>query len=63
MKTLGACFGDSAGIHIIPIHGREVVASITRHLNGNVDRETGLWGYRLDKPGARAFLSRYIDLP
>lgn len=63
VKDGGACFGDSGGPNIITVNGREVVASITRHLNGNFDCETGLWGYRLDTPAARAFLGRYVDLP
>ena len=62
-KNGGACFGDSGGPNVVTIHGREVVASITRHLNGNFDCETGIWGYRLDTPAARAFLGRYVDLP
>ena len=52
VKDGGACFGDSGGPNVITINGREVVASITRHLNGNFDCETGLWAYRLDTPAA-----------
>lgn len=62
-KDGGACYGDSGGPNIVTVNGREVVASITRHLNGGFDCETGLWGYRLDTPAARAFLGRFVDLP
>lgn len=63
VKDGGACFGDSGGPNVITINGREVVASITRHLNAHFDCETGLWGYRLDTPAARAFLGQYLALP
>lgn len=62
-KTGGGCFGDSGGPNIITVDGREMVASITRHLNGGFDCETGLWGYRLDTTLARTFLSQFMTLP
>jgi Trypsin len=62
-KGGGACFGDSGGPNIVTVDGREIVASITRHLNAGFDCETGLWGYRLDTVAARAFLGQYMALP
>ena len=62
-KDGGACYGDSGGPNIVTVQGREIVASITRHLNGGFDCETGLWGYRLDTLTARAFLGQFIELP
>jgi hypothetical protein len=62
-KNGGGCFGDSGGPNIITVDGREIVASITRHLNAGFDCETTLWGYRLDTPAARTFLSQFTTLP
>ncbi len=62
-RSGGACYGDSGGPNIVTVNGREVVGSITRHLNANFDCETGLWGYRLDTPAARAFLGQFLTLP
>jgi len=62
-KNGGACFGDSGGPNIITVDGREIVGSITRHLNAGFDCETGLWSYRLDTPAARTFLGQFMTLP
>jgi len=55
--------GDSGGPNIVTVQGREIVASITRHLNGGFDCETGLWGYRLDTIAARNFIGGFMALP
>ena len=53
----GTCYGDSGGPHFL---GKTVV-SIT--ISGDAVCKSTDRTYRLDTPGARAFLSQYVTLP
>jgi len=57
----GACFGDSGGPNFLTIDGVRTLVAIT--ITGDaVCRATNVV-YRLDTPGARAFLAPYVLLP
>ena len=53
----GVCFGDSGGPHLVGDVVVAVTSTGTKSCNGPAE------AYRLDTPGARAFLARYVDLP
>lgn len=57
----GACYGDSGGPNFARINGRLVLAGIT--ITGDTPCYATNVAYRVDSPGARAFLARYVRLP
>lgn len=57
----GACYGDSGGPNFTVVDGRELLVSTT--ITGDVPCYATNVTYRLDTPGARAFLRPYVPLP
>jgi hypothetical protein len=57
----GACYGDSGGPNFAVVAGRTVLAATT--ITGDTPCYATNVTYRLDTPGARAFLSPYVKLP
>ena len=57
----GACYGDSGGPNFVELGGRLVLAATT--ITGDAPCYATNVTYRLDTPGARAFLAPYVDLP
>ncbi|AIS02129.1 trypsin-like serine protease [Streptomyces glaucescens] len=57
----GACYGDSGGPNFAVIDGRRVLAATT--VTGDSPCYATNVTYRLDTPGARAFLAPYVALP
>ncbi|MFE1328289.1 trypsin-like serine protease [Streptomyces sp. NPDC058741] len=57
----GACYGDSGGPNFAVIDGRRVLASTT--VTGDSPCYATNVTYRLDTPGARAFLAPFTRLP
>jgi hypothetical protein len=56
-KTGGVCFGDSGGPQLIG----DTVAALTSTGNKKCTGQSA--SYRLDTPGARSFLARFLTLP
>lgn len=57
----GACYGDSGGPNFAVVGGRNVLAATT--ITGDAPCYATNVTYRLDTPGARAFLSPFVSLP
>ncbi|MZF87118.1 trypsin-like serine protease [Streptomyces sp. SID5643] len=57
----GACYGDSGGPNFATIGGRSILAATT--VTGDSPCYATNVTYRLDTPGARAFLSPFVTLP
>ncbi|MDP9444192.1 MAG: S1 family peptidase [Actinomycetota bacterium] len=57
----GACYGDSGGPNYATIGGRRILAGTT--ITGEVPCYATNVAYRMDAPTARAFLSKYVELP
>ncbi|MGW3988851.1 trypsin-like serine protease [Streptomyces sp. NPDC004830] len=57
----GACYGDSGGPNFAVIGGKRILASTT--ITGDSPCYATNVTYRLDTPGARAFLSPFVKLP
>ncbi|MEU0165775.1 trypsin-like serine protease [Streptomyces iakyrus] len=57
----GACYGDSGGPNFATIGGRSILAATT--ITGDGPCYATNVTYRLDTPGARAFLSPFVKLP
>ncbi|MCK8432420.1 S1 family peptidase [Streptomyces sp. D2-8] len=57
----GACYGDSGGPNFAVIGGRSILAATT--ITGDTPCYATNVTYRLDTPGARAFLSPFVKLP
>ncbi|MEU3934151.1 trypsin-like serine protease [Streptomyces sp. NPDC029044] len=57
----GACYGDSGGPNFATIGGRSILAATT--VTGDSPCYATNVTYRLDTPGARAFLSPFVKLP
>ncbi|MEV5103533.1 trypsin-like serine protease [Streptomyces massasporeus] len=57
----GACYGDSGGPNFAVIGGRSILAATT--ITGDTPCYATNVTYRLDTPGARAFLSPFTKLP
>lgn len=57
----GACYGDSGGPNFATIGGRSILAATT--ITGDTPCYATNVTYRLDTPGARAFLSPFTKLP
>ncbi|MCH0566562.1 MULTISPECIES: trypsin-like serine protease [unclassified Streptomyces] len=57
----GACYGDSGGPNFAVIDGRSVLAATT--ITGDGPCYATNVSYRLDAPGARAFLAPFVALP
>jgi hypothetical protein len=57
----GACYGDSGGPNFAVIGGRNVLAATT--ITGDGPCYATNVSYRLDTPGARAFLAPFVKLP
>ncbi|MFE6281020.1 trypsin-like serine protease [Streptomyces sp. NPDC057877] len=57
----GACYGDSGGPNFAVIDGRAVLAATT--ITGDSPCYATNVTYRLDTPGARAFLAPFVQLP
>ncbi|MDQ0990575.1 trypsin-like serine protease [Streptomyces sp. V3I7] len=57
----GACYGDSGGPNFAVVGGRNVLAATT--ITGDTPCYATNVVYRLDTPGARAFLSPFVKLP
>ncbi|MFD0313214.1 trypsin-like serine protease [Streptomyces flavalbus] len=57
----GACYGDSGGPNFAVLDGRTVLAATT--ITGDSPCYATNVTYRLDTPGARAFLAPYTQLP
>lgn len=57
----GACYGDSGGPDFAVIGGRNVLAATT--ITGDTPCYATNVTYRLDTPGARAFLAPFVTLP
>ncbi|SFO92973.1 Trypsin [Amycolatopsis arida] len=57
----GACYGDSGGPNFATIDGARVLVSTT--ITGDVPCYATNVTYRLDTPGARAFLRPFVALP
>lgn len=55
----GDCYGDSGGPKFVP--GQNLMVAIT--VTGDAICRATSWDYRLDTPGARAFLSDHLALP
>ncbi|MBC2907781.1 trypsin-like serine protease [Streptomyces cupreus] len=57
----GACYGDSGGPNFAVLGGKTVLAATT--ITGDSPCYATNVTYRLDTPGARAFLSPFVKLP
>jgi hypothetical protein len=57
----GACYGDSGGPNFVQLGGRLVLAATT--ITGDAPCYATNVAYRVDPPGARAFLAPYVALP
>jgi hypothetical protein len=57
----GACYGDSGGPNFAMIGNKRVLAATT--ITGDTPCYATNVTYRLDTPGARAFLTTYVTLP
>ncbi|WAZ25716.1 trypsin-like serine protease [Streptomyces cinnabarinus] len=57
----GACYGDSGGPNFVTLDGKRILASTT--ITGDTPCYATNVTYRLDTPGARAFLSPFVNLP
>ncbi|MFJ3227522.1 trypsin-like serine protease [Streptomyces sp. NPDC086783] len=57
----GACYGDSGGPNFAVLGGRRVLAATT--ITGDTPCYATNVAYRLDTPGARAFLAPFVKLP
>jgi hypothetical protein len=57
----GACYGDSGGPNFVALDGQLVLAATT--ITGDAPCYATNVAYRLDTPGARAFLEPFVDLP
>ncbi|MFJ8466941.1 trypsin-like serine protease [Streptomyces swartbergensis] len=57
----GACYGDSGGPNFAAIGGRTILAATT--ITGDTPCYATNVTYRLDTPGARAFLAPFVKLP
>ncbi|MFD5589683.1 MULTISPECIES: trypsin-like serine protease [unclassified Streptomyces] len=57
----GACYGDSGGPNFAVLDGKLVLAATT--ITGDGPCYATNVAYRLDAPGARAFLSPFVKLP
>jgi hypothetical protein len=57
----GACYGDSGGPNFVQLGGRLVLAATT--ITGDAPCYATNVAYRVDTPGARAFLAPYVALP
>ncbi|MER6853618.1 trypsin-like serine protease [Streptomyces flaveolus] len=57
----GACYGDSGGPNFAVIGGKRILAATT--VTGDSPCYATNVTYRLDTPGARAFLSPFVQLP
>jgi hypothetical protein len=57
----GACYGDSGGPNFATLGGKRVLAATT--ITGDGPCYATNVVYRLDTPGARAFLAPYAKLP
>ncbi|MTE18574.1 trypsin-like serine protease [Streptomyces sp. TRM43335] len=57
----GACYGDSGGPNFAEIGGERLLVGTT--ITGDSPCYATNVAYRLDSPGARAFLAPYTDLP
>jgi hypothetical protein len=57
----GACYGDSGGPNFAEIDGERLLVGTT--ITGDSPCYATNVAYRLDTPGARAFLAPYTDLP
>ncbi|MER5308005.1 trypsin-like serine protease [Streptomyces sp. NPDC002773] len=57
----GACYGDSGGPNFATLNGTRTLVSTT--ITGDTPCYATNVTYRLDSPGARAFLSPYVQLP
>ncbi|MGQ4420928.1 hypothetical protein ACN6LA_001447, partial [Streptomyces sp. SAS_269] len=57
----GACYGDSGGPNFALLGGKRVLTSTT--ITGDTPCYATNVTYRLDTPGARAFLSPFVNLP
>ena len=57
----GACYGDSGGPNFVVLGGQLVLAATT--ITGDAPCYATNVAYRLDTPGARAFLEPFVDLP
>ncbi|MGW7265869.1 trypsin-like serine protease [Streptomyces sp. NPDC054842] len=57
----GACYGDSGGPNFAALDGRRVLAATT--ITGDTPCYATNVAYRLDTPGARAFLAPFVKLP
>ncbi|MCZ7414520.1 trypsin-like serine protease [Streptomyces sp. WMMC897] len=57
----GACYGDSGGPNFARIDGERLLVGTT--ITGDAPCYATNVTYRLDAPGARAFLSPFVDLP
>jgi hypothetical protein len=56
----GDCYGDSGGPKFLDDNPMMIVATVTK---GDVPCRATTWDWRLDTPGARAFLGRFVALP
>ncbi|WKX69761.1 trypsin-like serine protease [Streptomyces sp. XD-27] len=57
----GACYGDSGGPNFATVNGKRLLAATT--ITGDTPCYATNVTYRLDTPGARAFLAPYVKLP
>ncbi|CCK25591.1 hypothetical protein BN159_1212 [Streptomyces davaonensis JCM 4913] len=57
----GACYGDSGGPNFVTLGGKRILAATT--ITGDTPCYATNVTYRLDTPGARAFLSPFVKLP
>ncbi|MDQ1048190.1 trypsin-like serine protease [Streptomyces sp. V4I2] len=57
----GACYGDSGGPNFAVVGGKTILAATT--ITGDTPCYATNVTYRLDTPGARAFLSPFVKLP
>ncbi|GAA2561621.1 MULTISPECIES: trypsin-like serine protease [Streptomyces] len=57
----GACYGDSGGPNFTVLGGKRILAATT--VTGDSPCYATNVTYRLDTPGARAFLSPFVQLP
>ncbi|MFE1782552.1 trypsin-like serine protease, partial [Streptomyces sp. NPDC059506] len=57
----GACYGDSGGPNFAELDGKRVLVATT--ITGDSPCYATNVVYRLDAPGARAFLAPFVDLP
>ena len=56
----GDCYGDSGGPKFIDGNPDKIYATVT---TGDYPCRATTWGWRLDTPEARAFLSQFVTLP